>query len=106
MHIGIPLGNIGRTPLGNQSLSHLLHTYDAQKPNSLQKIMFLLYQQKTAIYPQMKTIIIHTHMLYCAYINLYSIKSSTYLKYTSDFRQYLPKEFQFDEFNTNWRECL
>ena len=36
-------------------------------------------------------------MLYLSHINFYSKKSSTYLKYTSDFRQYLPKKIQFDE---------
>lgn len=64
------------------------------------------YQQKTKGFPQKKTIDFLVHMLKCTYINSYSNKSSTCLKYTSDFGQYLPKEFQFDEFHTKWRECL
>ena len=63
------------------------------------------YSQKRMCYPQKKTIVFSVHMLRCMYINYYSKKSSTYLKYTSDFGQDLPKEFQFDEFNTNRRSA-
>ena len=48
-HIGTHPGNIGCTPLGNQSLFHPLHIYDALKPNSLQEIFIFFVKTVNGI---------------------------------------------------------
>ena len=45
-HTGTQRGNIGYTLLGNPSLSHPLHPYDARNPVSLQEILCFYYSIK------------------------------------------------------------
>ena len=61
--------------------------------------VFRQYQQKTESFPQKKTVFLYVCMIKYVYIKSYSKNLVLIFKYTSDFRQYLPREFQFDESN-------